>query len=47
MKVSTASLTLNLIEQWKAKGYVVEAEADEEFANVHLPEFSEEFVVCL
>jgi len=38
MKVSTSNLTLHLIEQWKAKGYEVVIMADEEFADVHIPE---------
>lgn len=38
MKVSRDSLTLGDIAKLEAKGYVIEVDADEEFADVHKAE---------
>lgn len=37
MKMSTANLTTGQIERWRAKGYIVDVDADNESVDVSKP----------
>lgn len=38
MIMSTANLTMGQVEKWRAKGYIVEVDADNESVNVYKPQ---------